>query len=278
VKPYLKSATSDIPDAEQVITLPPEEQVTPPQGSASASDTPEAVKEPSTSSDISEAVVEPSTSSASAEAVMEPSTSSDISEAVVEPSTTSASAEAVMEPSTASDPFEAVVEPTPASASAEAVVERADASTGVFRPIEDLVQVSKGHATAHVFSSMKEWPEHMGQPRFSALQSSPDEVTLDLHAWSMWCDAHFGYKCIRNYSGPLFDKGWYGTLSGEEWATMYYLGFAERMPEGMVYEGPARLERAKPPSIPFFLQPLVSSMGCASDKSDDAEKIPDWMF
>lgn len=133
---------------------------------------------------------------------------------------------------------------------------KGSASTGVFRPIEDLVQVSKGHANAHVIDGRTEWPESMGQPRFSAKE-------LDLRAWSIWCEEHFMAPCIRKYSGPLFDKGWYGTLSGEEWATMYYLGFAERMPEGMVYEGPAK-PRAKPR---------------ASEKSeDDAEKIPEWMF
>ena len=43
----------------------------------------------------------------------------------------------------------------------------------------------------------------------------------------------------------MFQRGWEGRMSGGDWATMYALGFAEKMPEGMVYSGPPPLLRAK---------------------------------
>ena len=111
-------------------------------------------------------------------------------------------------------------------------------SPGVYRPIEELVEVSKSPGST-IICGRKRWPEGMGQPRFCA-------KTLNLRAWSEWCKAHFQHYLITlKYDGPWFDRGWRGNLSGCEWATMYYLGFAERMPEGFVYDGPTPLERAK---------------------------------
>jgi hypothetical protein len=43
----------------------------------------------------------------------------------------------------------------------------------------------------------------------------------------------------------MFRRGWEGRMSGGDWATMYALGFAEKMPKGMVYGGPPRVTRSE---------------------------------
>jgi hypothetical protein len=72
---------------------------------------------------------------------------------------------------------------------------------------------------------------------FTRSRPHPASAGCDLLGYYVWTARHF-YS--RHYAEimEIYRRGWEGRMSGGDWSSMYYLGFAEKMPEGMVYSGP----------------------------------------